>query len=402
MKDFRVIDEFGFKLPTEIVGKPGAARGLAGISKRFGERPLFVYPAQLAELASTYLQLLKDDGVAVVSFEQAEPEPTIEYIDSAANSLRGQGIDVVIGFGGGSAMDLAKALAIALTQSEGIWMYANLSNRPPLPLEWDVLPVITVPTTSGTGSEVTPYAVLTKPDTQQKGTIQEPAIFPRVAVVDAELMTGMPASLTASTGMDAFAHALEATINISKHAPMAELFGKEAMKMVFANLKGAIEQPTNLEFRQNMALATALAGMAISHRGTTTTHAIAEPLGALTHIPHGLGVTISTIPVLRHTIEDAPEGLAQLWREVCVGQKLENETAEAEAFVDQLEALITAVGMNKTVESIIGKDDCQGLDERLIDSIMKFKFRPLKQHPVEFDANSLRPIVRDIIWGQSK
>ena len=399
MKDFSVLDVFGFKLPTEIIAAPGAARDLAATSKQFGKRPLFVYPVQLAELAGSYLQLMKDVGVAVVAFEQAEPEPTIDYIDGAARDLKDQRIDVVIGFGGGSAMDMAKALAIALTQKEGIWMYANLSNRPPLPLEGAVLPVITVPTTSGTGSEVTPYAVLTKPDTQQKGTVQEPAIFPRIAVVDAELMVGMPKELTASTGMDAFAHALEATINVSKQAPMAELFGIEAMKLVFANLKGAIDQPDNLEYRQNMALAAALAGMAISHRGTTTAHAIAEPLGAITHIPHGLGVTISTIPVLRHTIEGAPEGLARLWREVCFGQKLENDAAEATAFVGALEALIMAVGMNKTVETIIGKDQCQELDERLIDSIMKFKFRPLKQHPVEFDAVSLRPIVRDIIWG---
>ncbi len=394
-----MLDAFGFKLPTEIIGAPGAARDLANISKRFGEKPLFVYPVQLADLAVTYLQMLKDAGVTVVAFEQAEPEPTIDYIDGAASDLKDQGIDVVIGFGGGSAMDLAKALAIALTQKEGIWMYANLSNRPPLPLEGAVLPVITVPTTSGTGSEVTPYAVLTKPDTQQKGTIQEPAIFPRVAIIDAELMTGMPSDLTASTGLDAFAHALEATINVSKQAPMSELFGKEAMKLVFANLKGAISQPNNMEYRQNMALAAALAGMAISHRGTTTAHAIAEPLGALTHIPHGLGVTISTVPVLRYTIEGAPEGLASLWREVCLGEKLESEGMEATAFVDALNALITEVGMNKTVETIIGKGKCQGLDERLIDSIMKFKFRPLKQHPVEFDAKSLRPIVRDIIWG---
>lgn len=394
-----MLESFGFNLPTEIIGGIGAAKELPAIVARFGEKPLFVYPIQLAETAKTCLEALQDAGLAVVPLEQAEPEPTIDYIDAAASSLRDQGIDVVIGFGGGSAMDLAKSLAIAVTQPESIWMYANLSNRPPSPLEGRVLPVITVPTTSGTGSEVTPYAVLTKPDTQQKGTVQEPAIFPRVAVVDAELMVGMPADLTASTGMDAFAHALEATINVSKQAPMAELFGIEAMKLVFANLEGAIETPASLEFRQNMALAAALAGMAISHRGTTTAHAIAEPLGALTHIPHGLGVTISTIPVLRHTVADAPACLARLWRDVCLGQKLKNETAEATAFVDKLENLIAAVGMKKTVENIIGTEACTGLDERLIDSIMTFKFRPLKQHPVEFDANSLRPIVQDIIWG---
>jgi len=394
-----VLESFGFKLPTEIISGIGAAKDLPNVSKRFGEKPLFVYPAQLASLAETYLQLLRNEGGDVVSLEQAVAEPTIDYIDEAAGRLKGQGIDLVIGFGGGSAMDLAKSLAIALTQAEGIWMYANLSNRPPLPLEGDVLPVITVPTTSGTGAEVTPYAVLTKPDTQQKGTVQEPAIFPKVAIIDAELMVGMPSELTASTGMDAFAHALEATINISKAAPMAELFGKEAMKLAFANLEGAIAEPESLEYRQNMALAAVLAGMAISHRGTTTAHAIAEPLGALTHIPHGVGVTISTVPVLRHTVSKAPEGLARLWREVCFGEQLTTTAEEASAFIDKVEDLIEAVAMNKTVVDILGLDACKGLDEKLIASITQFKFRPLKQHPVEFDGVSLGPIVRDIVWG---
>jgi len=199
--------------------------------------------------------------------------------------------------------------------------------------------------------------------------------------------------------MDAFAHALEATINISKHSPMAELFGIQAMKLVFANLENAYRDGCNLEARQNMALAATLAGMAISHRGTTTAHAIAEPLGALTHIPHGLGVTISTIAVLRHTIAEASTGLAHLWLDVCAGEKLESSEAEATAFVDKIEGLIETVGMKQTVSDILGTEACDGLVERLIASIMQFKFRPLKQHPVEFDGTSLGPIVQDIVWG---
>ncbi len=395
-----MLESFGFKLPTEVIGGKGAVNQLAEICARYGGTILFVYPAQLAESARKQVDALKGAGLKVIDFEQVDAEPTIDFIDSAAAELQGQEIDCVVGFGGGSAMDLAKAFAIALTQSEGIWMYANLSNRPPLPLMEEVLPVVTVPTTAGTGSEVTPYAVLTKPDTQQKGTIQEPAIFPKVAILDPELMAGMPPELTASTGMDAFAHALEATINVSKYSPMAEMFGIQAMRLVFENLEQVYSDGANLEARQNMALAATLAGMAISHRGTTTAHAIAEPLGALTHIPHGLGVTISTVPVLRHTLEHASEDLAQLWREVCNGDALADKAAEAASFVNCIESLIVAVGMNKTVRDILGKDACDGLEKQLIDSIMQFKFRPLKQHPVEFDGISLGPIVRDIVWGK--
>ena len=391
------MSEFGFNLPTEILAGEGAVTRLPGYCARFGNRVLFVCPVDLRGLAGNILDVMKEAHIDVTVFDMEGAEPEIGYIDDAAAKLKAVAFDVVVGFGGGSAMDMAKALAIALTQREGIWMYANLSDRPPLPLEAPVLPVIAVPTTAGTGSEVTPYAVLSRHDTQQKGTVQEPAIFPKVAMIDGTLMTGMPIPLTAATGIDAFAHALEATINISKRSPMAELFGTEAMRRIVAALPAVLASPDDPAMRQEMGFAAALAGMSISHRGTTTAHAIAEPLGALTKIPHGLGVSLATVPVLRHSLAAGWAGIASLLQPVFGEPASGDRVRDAARFVDLLHDFIGSTELPRTVKEVIGEAAAEGLAPRLVDSIMRFKFRPLKQHPIEFDAGGLLPIVTDII-----
>ncbi|MCK5041148.1 MAG: iron-containing alcohol dehydrogenase, partial [Sphingomonadales bacterium] len=305
-------DEFGYYLPTKVFAGSGQISILGDQAKEFGKDVLLIIPQGLDAITAPAINQLKGGDFNLSIEELEDAEPTIDFINALANRLRGNSYDVIIGLGGGSAIDVAKALSIALTHSEDIWLYANLSNRPALPLTAPLIPVISVATTSGTGSEVTPYAVLTKEDTHQKGTIQEPAIFPKVAILDPELITSLPPALTASTGLDAFAHALEASINISKNAPAAETFGTSAMKKLFKWLPIAYREPDNVKARMKVSWASCLAGMAISHRGTTTAHSIAEPLGGLTHIPHGLGVSIATLPVLRHTIAKDPACLAKL------------------------------------------------------------------------------------------
>ena len=165
-------------------------------------------------------------------FYLEDNEPSTEYIDQIALDFKKENIDLLIGLGGGSAMDMAKAMAIALNNNEPIWNYANLSNRPPSKIECKPLPVIAIPTTSGTGSEVTPYSVLTKIDTSQKGTIQEAEIIPIVALIDSSFLITMPASITSYTGLDAFAHSFEAYINISKISPYCEIVGLKAINLI--------------------------------------------------------------------------------------------------------------------------------------------------------------------------
>lgn len=386
---------YSFELPTQILFGVDGLLEIVEHASVYGDRVLFVCPADIIDLAKPTLENLNKSSFKVTVVEQLQAEPSCQYIDELTVELKQQqGFDLIIGFGGGSAMDLAKALSISLTHSESIWLYANLSNRPPLVLQNKTLPVFTIPTTSGTGSEVTPYAVLSNSETRQKGTIQETAIFPRLAIVDASLLVNMPAELTASTAIDAFAHALEATINISKPAPMAELFGIKAMTIIGENLPAVLAAPQDQALRQNIAYASTLAGMAISHRGTTTAHAIAEPLGALTKIPHGVGVAITTLPVMRNTENYAETILSNLDTQV-----FSSAQPSAANFNANLEKLIENAGLNKTVTDILGAEKVKGLADELVTNVMNFKFRPLKQHPMEWGEEGVRKIVNELIYG---
>ena len=393
--------EFSSLIPTRIVGGLGKSCLVSEIFPIANKKILFVCPENISDLAKACKRNLVENGAKVLELNPERPEPTIDEIDDAAADLRHTDIDLLIGFGGGSAMDLAKALAIALANPEPIWMYTNTSDKPPVPMIATPLPVITIPTTAGTGSEVTPYAVLSKTDTQQKGTIQDPSIFPSLAVLDGALMVDTPPVLTAATGLDAFAHALEATLNVSRPAPMAELFGKEAMRRVFKFLPKVLQSPSDALFRQEMALTAALAGLAISHRGTTAAHAIAEPLGAITHIGHGQAVSLATMPVLRATVASAPQLVASLWQLVDGKNDSAPDTeGDAVKFVDAVDALVQQSGLSREVSEIIGVEACKGLAETLTDSILQYKFRPLQQHPVVFGRDEIHAIVKQVI-GES-
>ena len=385
---------FQFSLPTQIHVGPGSLDQLPEIAEPFGRRVLLVTAPDLQPYADQAVAALTEVQLEVQVFHLESAEPTCAFIDAAVAQLKGEVFGAVIGLGGGSAIDMAKALAIALVNPEPIWMYANLSNRPPVPMERPPLPVIAIPTTSGTGSEVTPYAVLTNEETKQKGTIQEPSIFPAVALVDPSLSGSMPAPLTATTGVDAFTHAFESYINISKESPVSEWAGAEAMRLIFENLPVAYRQPENMEARSNMAWASTLAGIAIAHRGTTTPHAIAEPLGALTKLPHGLAVAITILPVLRKSWPHMIEKLAVL-NERVFAERASIPKAAAEGFVQRMEDLVAGVELNRPLQDFQSVKD--GFAQQLLENILTYKFRPLKQHPVEFQERELRDIIATII-----
>lgn len=391
---------FALNLPTKVHCGVGALAKVPDLVAALGKRVIAVVPAELSDAGRQLEEILRGRGLEVRMFPLASSEPTCSFIDVSAAQLRSRPTDCLVALGGGSAIDTAKALAIALTNPEPIWEYANLSYRPPKPLAHDPLPVVAVPTTSGTGAEVTPYAVLTNDELRQKGTIQEPKLFPVAAVLDPMLTRSLPPALTASTGIDAFAHALESYLNVSKHSPVTEWAAKEAMAIIVGTLPATFRNPADLELRAKMCWASTLAGIAISHRGTTTAHAIAEPLGALTHLPHGVAVALCTIPVLRRTLPAIERQAATLHRALRVAS---GTTAaprdEARAFLSDVEALVESVGLHKPASHFLPKEKLEGLDSLLCESILKFKFRPLKQHPVEFGAEELLEVIRAVLHG---
>jgi len=389
---------FQFNIPTRIYAGKGEIKRLKKVINNLGERILIISMEDLSEMINNVINYIKP--IPSIYYELIllkNIEPRCHDIDHLKQKIKNKKFDIIIGLGGGSAIDTAKALSIALTHSEPIWLYANLSNRPPLPLLKPLIPIVAIPTTAGTGSEVTPYAILTNSEINQKGTIQEIALFPKVAFLDPTFTRTMPPELTATTGIDAFIHALESYINISKYSPVAEWAARGAMSIIYQTLSEVYKNLDNIELRLKMSWASTLAGIAISHRGTTAIHAIAEPLGAITHIPHSVAVAICTLPVLKYTWYKTIKKFAFLYEIFEPSKKFgKSDIDKAKKSIELIENMFKQVNIFKKVRV---KDyiKIENIADKLLEDVIKYKFRPLAQHPVEFSKKELKIIINEIL-----
>ena len=390
--------DFRAHLPVELEFGRGKLDRLGEFAKRYGQRVFLVTMHDMVELgfAERALQSLSKAGLETVLFDRVQPEPKSDQIDAAAAALRAENCDVVVGLGGGSAIDVAKAVAICAKHSGPVWDYVNLSNRPPQPVDAKItLPIIAIPTTAGTGSETTPYSVVTNTQTVQKGTIKEPAIFPRVAIVDPELSGRMPKALTGATGVDAFAHSLESYLNVPNRSPLSDALAETAMRVLIENLQRAFDDGDDLEARAGVAYAASLSGMVIANAGTTVTHAIAQPLGARIGTSHADSVALFTVPVLRHTLPADGQRLARIgaFFPNFAGKGKSTEVA-AQMAVDSIEEWLGQVGITRSLTDFGGDE---ALVDQLAEDVTTYMSRPLKQHPVLFDADDIRSIVRSVL-----
>ena len=384
---------FEFLQPVRVLFGKGQLTKLGDAASLLGRRIFLFTMRELLELGLVERAVteLRRANLDVTVFYDVQPEPTCIDVDTVAKLVRESGAQALVALGGGSVIDVAKAAAIRATHPEPTWMYVNLSNRPPLPIESTVLPIVAVPTTAGTGSEVTPYAVMSNDETRQKGTIKSPFIFPRVAIVDPELTLDLPPVLTAATGIDAFAHALESYHNKANRTPFSDLVAREAMRVLYKALPQVMNNGRDINLRAQMSWGSMLAGIAIANAGTTVAHAMAQPLGARTHLSHSLTVAIFTPPVLRHTWQaDIPlfAALARLLNADRVAGLTEER--QAEAAVAMVEELLKEVGMYHHMSEFGVKDE---IIELLTADITGYMSRPLKQHPKVFSEDEVRDII---------
>lgn len=235
---------------------------------------------------------LKDAGISCACFDQVEADPPYELVEIAHAASKAFDPDVIIGFGGGSAQDIAKAVGILSTNEGPIDRYFGLHLIPKAGI-----PLILVPTTSGTGSEVTNIAILSDQHEKLKKGIVSSHLFPSVALLDPELTLGLPPAITAATGMDALIHAVEAFTSVNA-SPMSDLLAIEAIQLINANLRTAYANGSNIEARAAVLRGSMLAGMAFCNAGVTAVHAFAYPIGAEFHIPHGVANSIMFMPVM--------------------------------------------------------------------------------------------------------
>jgi alcohol dehydrogenase len=349
--------------PREVLLGVGQREVLPAVVQGLGRRALVVTDPQLA--AGAGLRVLVDgltaSGVAVRVFDQAAPELPVEQVPAAAAMARGHDADVVIGFGGGSCLDLAKVLALLLAHGGAPADYYGEGRVPGA-----VAPVVAVPTTAGTGSEVTPVAVVTDPNRTIKVGISSPYLIPTVAVCDPELTVSCPRAVTAAAGADALTHGIEAFTAV-RRAPtpelsrervfvgtnvLTDLFALEAVRAVVAHLQRACEVPDDLEARSGMMRGALAGGFAFGTAGTAAAHALQYPIGALTHTSHGAGVGTLMPYVMAFNAPERVEKFGELARVLGVAGGESEPGTLARAAVRAVADLLASVGIPRTLADL--------------------------------------------------
>jgi alcohol dehydrogenase class IV len=275
--------QFEFATAARIIFAPGAAAQIPRIAREFGTRALIVTGRDTARCADICAGL-SSAGLAHAVFSVAG-EPSLEAMRNGTRALRESRAEVVIGFGGGSAMDAAKAIAALAPNSGEPLDYLEVIGRA-APLEHKPLPVIAVPTTAGTGAEVTRNAVLFSPEHGVKASLRSPWLLPAVAVVDPGLTLQLPPAITASTGLDALTQLIEPYVSVRANA-MTDLFCREGMGRAAGALATAFENGSDRGARQAMSLASLLGGLSLANAGLGAVHGFAAPVGGMFDAPHG-------------------------------------------------------------------------------------------------------------------
>ena len=295
---------------------------------------LFVTDASLVRLGlpSAAIAALGACGHSVCVFDAVEADPSAATVEAAAVLGRTAGVASVVGFGGGSPMDVAKLAAYLLGSGDRLDAIYGVDQA-----HGRRLPLLLVPTTAGTGSEATPISIVTVGDTEKKGVVAAPLIAD-VALLDAGLTLGLPAPITAATGIDAMVHGIEAFTSARLKNPVSDALAKEALRLLSANLLMACKTPHDLEARSAMLLGSHLAGVAFANAPVGGVHALAYPLGGHFHIPHGTSNALMLRQVLRHNLPVAAPLYAELGP--CIGTR-----HDAEAFIAAIEELMLATGL---------------------------------------------------------
>lgn len=343
---------FTYFQPTEIRFGQGRLDEVGETVARFGKRCLIVSVppgAILQPLFDRVKQSLSDAGVAFVHFEGAIPNPTTDCVTEGANLAKQFKADVVLGVGGGSSMDTAKAIAVEATHPGTSWDY--LYFRDPQPTE-KTLPIIAVTTTSGTGSQVTQVAVITETATKTKSAIFNSIVYPRVCIVDSDLMATLPAHITASTGFDVFCHAFESYLHVNA-SPNTDRMALEAIGLVARYLPGVVKDGTCKEGRDAMAWADTLAGLCIANAGTTLPHGIGMTIGGqCPHVMHGEALAVIYPEFSRFTYPYAVGRFAAIGRVLNPELKNASDEMAGEKCCEEIDKLLKNIGMWLSLEGL--------------------------------------------------
>jgi alcohol dehydrogenase class IV len=333
---------FTFQTTRSVLCEVGATAKIGEIMAGQGCRKVaFVTDAMILELglAEAALDGLRKAGVDVWIFSEVVADPPEAMILGAVETARAEGIDGVVSVGGGSSLDTAKLIAVLAKSDQPLSAMYGVGL-----VEGARLPLVLAPTTAGTGSEVTPISIVTTGASEKKGVVS-PQLLPDWAILDAELTVGLPAAITAATGIDAMVHAIEAYTSKVKKNVVSDCLARQALELLGANIHTACHQPQDRDARGAMLLGSMLAGMAFANAPVAAVHALAYPLGGHFHVPHGLSNALVLPHVLEFNMPEAKALYAELAPIVFPDLAGRPAAQQANGLVDGLKALGPALGM---------------------------------------------------------
>lgn len=353
------VNECGIGLlrqPASVLFGPGQRRQAPRVVASLGRHAAVVTDARMAATGhfAELIEGLKAAGVAVSVFAEGEPELPYENVVDAVRQFSGQPVDVLVGIGGGSCMDLAKVVSVALANRGDVRDYYGEFLVP-----GPGLPVVTIPTTAGTGAEVTCISVIFDRDKGMKVGVASPHLEATAAIVDPELTLSCPPGLTAATGADALTHLIEAFTGRAKNpAPdeiarklyvgknvLADVYARTGLAIMGRSLEAVAADPANLPARSDTMFAAYCAGMAINTAGTAAAHAIQSPIGNLTHTAHGMGVGALLPYVMRYNLPARVGEFAEIGRLLGAREAGQPELEQARAGIERVDAILAALGV---------------------------------------------------------
>ncbi len=352
------MNPFQFHTTKSLIVEAGSAARLATLAgDMLGQHVLFVTDAGIVRLGlhQGALDDLARAGKTVTLFAEVEADPSRDTLLACVAKGRAAGVTGVVGFGGGSSLDVAKLAALLLGSGEDLEQAWGVGNA-----KGPRLPLVLVPTTAGTGSEATPVAIITVGGVEKRG-VSSPVILPDMALLDADLTLTLPPAVTAATGIDAMVHAIEATT--STHAnnnPISRMLAMQALQTLAANIEAAVFDGANRQARQAMLLGSLLAGQAFANAPVAAVHALAYPLGGIFHIPHGLSNALVLPFVLAFNLPSARADYAALAPALNPALALLPEGERAEAFIAGLAALSAKLGLPQRLRDVGVPQDALG------------------------------------------
>ena len=391
------------RLPASVIFGSGQRAAIGMMTAQIGKRALICTDARLGNDAQfkAIVADIEAHGVKTKVYDRTEADLPMEGISGCVTECADFKPDVVLGIGGGSCMDMAKCVAVLLQHGGSLRDYYG-ENKIPGP----VAPVIAVPTTSGTGSEVTPVAVIADTERGTKVGISSPYLIPRVAVCDPELTVSCPPGLTAVSGADALTHAIESftaatreitadlavkNVFVGKNI-LSDTFGLLALTNIFKALRTAVKDGKNIEAREQMMLASLAAGCAFGAAGTAAAHAIQYPVGNETHTPHGMGVALLMPYVMEFNRPNCVVAFAQIGRAIGLAGTDEELSHK---LIDEVASLLKDIGIPVTLKDLgLPEDKQDWTAEAAIGAA-----RLVNNNPRKLDLDAIKAITRAAYSG---